>query len=692
MNSLVKVLEQQIEESESSSSEVSQQRERNYRYYSMQPLGNEQPGRSHYISPTVHDAVETKKSIFSEAFLSARDVVKFSNCTTQYEAESKTSYVNRQLRRNNYERLFTDGWHNAFVAKRMVTLTEWQPDSKTATMQLSGTPAPVVQMQIQQMGNVLSVDDSQVHVQPVPSPQGVVGMVTGELNIELDDGYVKVTLCQPERFFRDPNATYPEDSSFCTYVEEIARGRLVEMGYEADQVDKLHDEWRHRNSEEDSARKRHDRSWSQHRKHNRVSEQREVDFIRTWTWLDAAEGHFDELNVEFEDGYKLYEIHWANGEVLRFEGEEDEEGNVTEGNHAIREAEEMPFDEWSEIKVSHAENGLCTSDVLAHQQKVESQLKRVVIDNQMQRNNPSYEVLLNALKRPADLVSGKVAKVHFTRTMGSVAPLNVPDLSPHVMGVMQMLRQDSEERSGMSSLGKGMNTDALKHQNASNMVERLTNAGTRRVTAQARDFANSFLIPLCQRIARIGMDNDKSVEQMEIAGQQVPVSPSAWKDDGMHMDTAVALTSDDGTKAAQQLLMMHAVMKDDPQMAISYGDSQRHALMDEVFDLMGITDTSRYMLSPNDQQYQQAQQQQSQVAQGEKLKQDKVFGMQLESGQAQIGLAKSADKREWQRFQWDQTDSMADNLLNDDKFEWQKDKDQQEIELERTQNRGVSVG
>ena len=50
----------------------------------------------------------------------------------------------------------------------------------------------------------------------------------------------------------------------------------------------------------------------------------------------------------------------------------------------------------------------------------------------------------------------------------------------HSKQLVEMLDNDKEERSGMSRLAQGMNTDALKYQNAADMVERLTNSANRR--------------------------------------------------------------------------------------------------------------------------------------------------------------------------------------------------------------------
>jgi hypothetical protein len=131
---LINVLESQINESDVSNSEVGEQRQRNHRYYSLQPLGNEQKGRSQYISPDVLDSVEDKKSLFAETFLSGRRVVKFTanDEGDKLEADKRTAYVEEVFNRNRMYDLMRDSWHDAFVAKRCVFLVEWR-DKKRAT-------------------------------------------------------------------------------------------------------------------------------------------------------------------------------------------------------------------------------------------------------------------------------------------------------------------------------------------------------------------------------------------------------------------------------------------------------------------------------------------------------------------------------------------------------------------------------
>jgi len=693
--SIIWTLETQVNESETSSFEVGEQRERNHRYYSLQAMGNERKGRSHYISPDVLDAVEGKKALFSEAFLSARDVVRFTDCYYPGEAESKTAYVNRQFKRNQYERLLRDGWHDAFVSKRLVILAEWSPETKETKTTFEGVPMQVAQQQLKQMGEVLEVDDSQLQVQTMPSPQGPMQIVMGEITVTLADGYVKLTLVQPERFFTDPDATYPDQAQWCTLEEDISRGMLIDMGYDREQVEKLSVDYRFRSDEEDAARKRHDSSWTRRRQHNRTQEQEAVSFFRTWTWLEADDEMFADLDLDFTppDSLTLYEIHWSHGEVMKWAAEEgeplEEKGKI---HHAVSIAEEMPFFSWTEMPISHASNGLCTADVTVHSQKTTSELKRLVIDNQQMRNSSRTLALSGALKNPRDLLDNLIGATIWTRDMNAVMPLPSPELSPMTMDVLAMLKRDTEERSGLTSLAKGMNTDAIKYQNADNMIDRLTTAGQRRVAAEMRDFANTFLIPLSQYIVHLGMRNDTGTEMMESQGQQKPITPSEWKDEKLRMDAAVALTPDEGKQMAQSMMFMHQTLSTDADMKGVYGTRQKHKMLDYMFELMGVNDTSQFMLSPDSPEYAQLQQGMQQAQQKDQQKGELMFGAQLEGQKAQTQALQSQDKREWAKFQWNQTDDMEDNMLNVDQLDWDIERGRAELKIEEEQERNVSLG
>ena len=717
---LVNVLESQVTESDASNFEVGEQRERNHRYYTLQPLGNEIDGRSQYISPDVLDSVEAKKALFSETFFSGRKVVKFSPMGEgdQDEADKRTAYVNMQLDRNEAFCLFRDGWHDAFVAKRMNVCAKWNPDTEEVQIQVNGANQMQLQQIVAQQGdNVVDVDTSQL--QPVQG--GQEPMFQGPITVVLDVGYVKLVLIQPERVFRDPNATYIQDCQYYTYEEDLSRGDLIREGANVEQVERLTVDYRFRSEEEDNARKSHDRSWTRRQQHKRADEQELITTYYTWTWLDITEYDLDarvgnrdggeggdnsKENRDLSDraaggtgdgninpeGIGLYRIRWAHGEILM-----DAEGELM-----VEKVSEIPAFEWTEFKISHAEHGLSDADVVAHSQRTLSTLKRLIIDNQQMRNTSRYEAVQGAIKNPRELLQNPIGGIVWTRAIGSIQALPTPELSPLTMGVIEMLDQDKEERSGVSRLSKGMNNDALRYQNSADMVERLTNASQMRVMRAARDFAESFLIPLSKYIYRLGARHDNRAHTREIAGKFQIIQPASWPDIDATMEVSVALTPDEGRKHAQMLMQMHNMLGQDPTLMLGYGYAQKHAMIDDIFDHMGVTDTSRYLLAPDSEEYQkkqqfQAQQQKSNAAAQQKQQQmmqamqQQQLKMELDDQQFEHWLKKSKDGREWLETQVSNANIATDNLREDEKLEWDKFTDVLEFNLEKEQKRPAAI-
>ena len=119
---------------------------------------------------------------------------------------------------------------------------------------------------------------------------------------------------------------------------------------------------------------------------------------------------------------------------------------------------------------------------------------------------------------------------------------------------------------------------------------------------------------------------------------------------------------------------------------------QRHAFYDTVYELMGIDDATPYLMSPQSPEYQQAMQQQSQQAQMAQQQAQMVQETQLESLNQQV-------QQGWAALNNKIMDTAHDNQLDDQKHEWQKYVDfenlqiqEEELEIEEEQKRGVSIG
>jgi hypothetical protein len=181
------------------------------------------------------------------------------------------------------------------------------------------------------------------------------------------------------------------------------------------------------------------------------------------------------------------------------------------------------------------------------------------------------------------------------------------------------------------------------------------------------------------------MENDKSQRLLEVGGRMIPIAPSQWRDSEMNMAVAKALTPEEGQRVAQMMLMLHSTMSQDPQMQMLYGVSQKHALFDDIFDAIGVDDTTRYMMRPDSPEFQQAMvsMQQNQQQQAQK---------QEELRQFQMGLMMSGDRRLWEEFNWKVTNEMDDNNREDRKLDHQMVIDEEELDIERNQKRAANIG
>ena len=79
----------------------------------------------------------------------------------------------------------------------------------------------------------------------------------------------------------------------------------------------------------------------------------------------------------------------------------------------------------------------------------------------------------------------------------------------------------------------------------------------------------------------------------------------------------------------------------DPVAGGLYGVAQRHALLDEVFDALGVSDTASFMMRPDSEEFQMQQQQQQQMQQQMQQMEQQIqqFQMQLQEQQVAQGWA-----------------------------------------------------
>lgn len=682
---IVQALEANVIEADTiQGSEITEQRSRNHIHYALDRLGNEKKNRSQHITADVHDIVESQKALYREATQSSSKFFKFEPENDQDNmSDVATMYVNNVFysKDNRGERVIRDSLHDAFVAKRAVAKVEWKEEKRLKYERFQGMNGQQLQMATQMPGFVgfeeLEPMDAVMNGQRTQ-------VFSGEIALEEDVSYPHVCVLQPERYYRDPNVTYVEDGAFAGYQFDTSRFVLTDMGFDEYEVMNLNLDYRFRQNEEDAARKAHDSTWSRARRHKRSPEQEIVTVYFHWAYLDLSQfmpGNTDPGIA----GTKLYKFIFSQGQMLT---------NPRTGTFWEECRDGYPFVEWVQYKISHAEQGLCDADLAGPIQLSKSNIMRLSIDNVAMSNTSRWKAKTGAIRNPRELLDNNIGSVMWMRDMQGLEPLQTPPLSQYTPMVYEQLEQDKEARTGLSRLGKGMNTDAIKYQNAGDMIERLTNASNRRTMMGVRDFASEYLCEIALKIYDLGRKYDKRPQAVEIQGQWQQIQPQQFIERNKIM-VRTALTPDDREREAQFLLQSYQLLTMDPTMQPVFGIVEKHALLDDVFDLMGVGDTSRYMKQPSSPEVQQALQQQTQM-------QQQMQQMQQQMIQMQAQLQMNEDDRKERALELQALDKGSDNMRNDEKMDWDnlwrrrefefdRYKFDREYELERSQNRPVAV-
>jgi hypothetical protein len=138
----------------------------------------------------------------------------------------------------------------------------------------------------------------------------------------------------------------------------------------------------------------------------------------------------------------------------------------------------------------------------------------------------------------------------------------------------------------------------------------------------------------------------------------IPVVPSSWTGKFDELDVAVALTPEEAENHAQKLMTMHQMLSMDPVAGELYGITQRHALLDDVFDALGVSDTSSFMMRPDSEEFQMMQQQNQAM-------QEQMRAMEQQMAQFQMQLQEQQIAQGWAAINNSMMDKMEDNVRAD---------------------------
>jgi hypothetical protein len=624
---------------------ISKQREQAMQYYYGLPFGNEVAGRSQYVDSTVQDTIEWIKPSLMRVFASGDEMVKFTPHGPEdvAMAQQATDYVNYVFTKDN------DGWEilyswftDALLSKNGIVKVWWDEYDEEQREEYRGLDETELTALITQEG-VEVVE----HTEYIEYEQPVHDIVIKRSQY---NGRVKVENVPPSEFLISREAKTIQDARFVCHRVEKTLSELREMYPEKDlQPEDLGagDEDLMSYSAERLERYAFDKS------------------ARYWEGWGG-----DEFGDESLRRY------WLHESFLRVDQDGDGIAELrkvcTVGSTVLQneEIDAVPFVSLTPVKIPHKFFGLSLADLVMDLQLYKSTLMRNLMDNMYNQNFGRYAVLEGAANLD-DLLTQRPGGVVRVKSPNAVMPLSTPPLEPYSFQMLEYLDGVRESRAGVSRMSQGLNENALTSHTTATAVNAVMGAAQSRVELIARNFAETGVKELMMRIYELVQKNQDKQRVVMLRNEWVPVRPDAWKD---KYDCTVSVALGQGNKDQQMahLSQMLSFASQAMQGGLPIVTVQNmYNLGASLVKAMGFQNVDDFLTDPSKipPQPKEPSPEQQEMQMEAQIKQQ-----ELEIKQGELQLKAQKIQQEYQKLAVDA------NLK------------QQELALEKEQNRAVAIG
>ena len=307
---------------------------------------------------------------------------------------------------------------------------------------------------------------------------------------------------------------------------------------------------------------------------------RKVEVFETYTKLDIDETD----GANSTANRKLWKIVVAGGKLLEKE-----------------RVKRIPFVAFIPLPVPHTIWGTNYAAKVIPTQNARTVLRRGILDHTVLTTNPRHTVVRGGLPNPSELTENRIGGLINITKPDAINPLMTAPLNPFVFQTIASLDDDKEELTGISKLSQGLNKDALSKQNSGEMVEQLVSMSQVRQKVIARRFAEMFLKPLYLEVYQLIIENAKKQFILEVAGDWVPVDPSALRV-RKELNVDFALGYGEKQREAQKWAGIFANLQQaaqtDPALAQSFGAPQKWLLVSRALEANGVKDIEAVFPNP----------------------------------------------------------------------------------------------
>ena len=642
---LVARIQEEITDSLGYGDEISQQRERAMEYYHGLPFGNEVEGRSQFIDSTVQDTIEWIKPSLMRVFAAGDDMVKFTPHGPEdvAMAEQASDYVNYVFTKDNpgFEILYS--WFTDALLSKNGIIKVWWDETEESTREEYYDLTDI------EVESIISDDDVDVvqHTEEEREVESDIGQVV-ETRHDLvikrreRDGKIKIENVPPSEFLISREAKSIPQARFVCHRVRKTLSELREMYPDQDL------------EPEDLGGDEDDTTFPSERESR-------FDFD------NSSSFHFGAS--EPEEALRSYLVHESYLKT-DFDGDGIAElrkvcvvGDYVLENDPI---DATPFVSITPIKIPHKFFGLSVADLVMDLQLMKSTLMRNLMDNMYNMNFGRYAVLEGQANLD-DLLTQRPGGIVRVKSPNAITPLTTPPLEPYSFQMLEYLDGVRESRAGVSRMSQGMNENALTSHTTATAVNAVMTAAQSRVELIARNFAETGVKDLMLVIYKLLYKFQDKERMVMLRNEWVPVRPDVWKD---KYDCTVSVALGSGNKDQQMAHLSQMLSFAGEAMGGGLrivNEQNMYNLGAALVKAMGFQNVSDFLTDPSQIPPQPGEPSEAQMEMQVKSK-------ELDIKAAELQLKQQKIQQEYQKL-------AVDSRLK-----------QEELNLEREQNRAVAIG
>jgi len=574
-------------------SDISPIRAKGTEYYRGDPFGNEEDGRSQVVAMEVRDTVSAMMPSLMKVFFSSENVVEYVPRGPEDEAgaQQATDYANLVFSSDNNGFMQSYAiFKDALVRKCGIAKYWWEETEEVRIEEYSGLEDETLQMLMQEDAKVtivMSYPDPAISQEQVAMIQEQAAMAGVEapampmlhdvqVKRVLKDGRIRIMAVPPEELIIDRRARSFEDAGIIAHRQMLTVGKLIEMGYDLEEIEPNLSSADLETNDEYLARQPLSTGLGANDSMNPM--QRSLLYVEAYLRVDYDGDGLPELRKIccMGSGYKM--VRNLPASYIPFV--------------------DFPFD--PEPHTSPIE-AMSVFDITHDIQEIKSQVLRNTLDSLAQSIHPRTAVVEGQVNID-DVLNNETGAVIRMRAPGMVQPLAQPFVGQAGYSMLEYMDQLKEDRTGMSKAAMGLNADALQSSTKAAVAATIS-ASQSRLELTARILAEGMK-KLFKGILFLLTTHQDKPRMVRLRNQWVQIDPRAW-DASMDVAVNIGLGNGDTNDRIQTLMM---VLQKQEQIMGQFGldnpvvtPQMYTRTLQKIVELSGMKDASQYfqMIPPD---------------------------------------------------------------------------------------------